>query len=227
MNIPKNLDSEQFMNYFNENYKDLILTEDYTTGSEKVTVQCKIDDHSWKVFPRDVYSGDNMSCKSCNRRKANIDLRRKFTRSYPTLKITTSDVFSEGMTTIQCNVCKNRFEVYRKHLIGNNITNFSERVDLSNIILFKNKKKPFECPSCKIKNVKEEFERIVVERDCTLIGDYISNTGAVLIECNHCHNQYSVVPLYYINKIVSKCKYCKRKLVGSKKWVSIKEIDWN
>jgi uncharacterized protein with PIN domain len=102
-------------------------------------------------------------------------------------------------------------------MIGDNITNFSDRVDISNIIFFKNKKKEFTCPNCKIKNIKEEFERIVVERDCKLIGKYVSNTGAVLIECNHCHNQYSVVPLYYISKIVSKCKYCKRKPASSKK----------
>ena len=227
MKIPKNLDSQQFREYFEENYSDLILLEDYSAGSEKIEVRCKIDDNSWKVFPRDVYSGDHMSCKSCNRRKANIDLRRKFTRAYPTLKISTSDVFSEDKTTIQCNICKNKFEIYRKHMIGDNITNFSEKIDVSNIILFKEKKKPFECPHCKVKDVKDEFLRVVGERECTVVGDYVSNTGPVLIECNHCHKQYSVVPLYYINKIVSKCKYCKKKPKNSKKWVSIKEMDWN
>lgn len=227
MKIPKNLDSEQFRNYFEENYNDLILVNDYVVGSEKVDVQCKIDDSTWKVFPRDVYSGDHMSCKSCNRRKANIDLRRKFARSYPTLKIVTSDVFGEDKTNIQCNVCKNRFEVYRKHMIGDNITNFSEKIDVSNIIFFKDKKKPFECPICKVKDVKEEFKRVVEERECTIVGDYVSNTGPVLIECNHCHKQYSVVPLYYINKIVSKCKYCKKKPKNSKKWITIKDVDWN
>jgi len=44
MKIPKNLDSEQFRNYFEENYNDLILVNDYVVGSEKVDVQCKIDD---------------------------------------------------------------------------------------------------------------------------------------------------------------------------------------
>ena len=217
MKIPKNLNSEQFRNYFHEKYKDLILGEEYTTGSKKIEVQCRIDDHSWKVFPRDVYSTDHMSCKSCNRRKANIDLRRKFTRAYPSLKISTSDVFSETKTSIQCKSCRNRFEVYRKHLMGDNITNFSDRVDLSNIILFKNKKKTFECPSCKIKNVKDEFFRVVKERECIVKGEYVSNTGPVLLECTDCHNEYSVVPQYYINKIVSKCKYCKKKPRGSKK----------
>jgi len=157
-----------------------------------------------------------MSCKSCNRRKANIELRKKFIKSYPTMKISTADVFSKEKVTIQCNVCKNRFKVYRKHLIGNNITNFSEKVSLSNIIFFKDKKKPFECPICKINKVKEEFERVVKERECTIIGDYISNTGPVLIKCNHCNTEYSVVPQYYINKIVSKCKYCKKKPQNSK-----------
>lgn len=227
MKIPKNLDSEQFKIYFYDNYKTLHLKDDYINGSSKVEVRCKIDDYTWNVFPRDVYSGDHMSCKSCNRRKANIDLRRKFTTSYPTLKIVTSDVFQEDKTVIQCNVCKSRFEVYRKHLIGNNITNFSEKVDVSNIIFFKEKKNSFECPECKIENVKEEFERVVAERECTIVGEYVSNTGAVTIECNHCHKQYGVVPIYYISKIVSKCKYCKKKTRGSKQWVSIKEIDWN
>jgi hypothetical protein len=166
-----------------------------------------------------------MSCRECNRRKANMDLRKKFSRSYPTLKIVTSDVFSEDKTMIKCSICKNTFEVYRKHMIGDNITNFSESVDLSNIILFKNKKKPLECPVCKIKDVKKEFERVVKERDCSIVGEYVSNTSSVTIECNHCHKKYGVVPLYYINKIVSKCKYCKKRPASSKKWVSIKELD--
>jgi hypothetical protein len=46
MKIPKNLNSEQFRNYFEENYGDLILVDEYTSGSEKIEVQCKIDDHS-------------------------------------------------------------------------------------------------------------------------------------------------------------------------------------
>lgn len=227
MNIPKNLTPEQFRNHFEENYKDLNLIKEYTKGSEKVDVQCNIDDNIWSVFPRDVYSGEHMSCKSCNRRKANMDLRKKFIRSYPTMKIVTADIFSEDKTTIQCNVCKSRFEVYRKHLIGDNITNFSGRIDISRIILFKDKKKEFVCPVCKIDTVKEEFERVVSERECKIVGEYVSNTGPVQIECDHCHTQYSVVPQYYINKIVSKCKYCKKKPKNSKSWVSIKEIDWN
>ena len=155
-----------------------------------------------------------MQCRSCNRRRANIDLRRKFKRKYPTLKIITSDVFSEEKITIECSICKNRFQVYRKHLIGKNITNFSEKVDLSNVIFFKNKKKPFECPVCKINKVKKEFYRVVEERECSVIGEYKNNTTPVLIECNHCHTQFKVVPQYYINKIVSKCKFCKTKPKG-------------
>ncbi len=217
MKIPKKLTPEQFRSYFEENYKDLKLINEYTKGSEKIEIQCRIDDYSWKVFPRDVYSDENMSCRECNRRKANMDIRKKFSKTYPTLKIVTSDIFSEDKTSIKCSVCKSKFDVYRKHMIGDNITNFSEVVDISNIVLFKGKKKPFECPHCKITDVQKEFERVVKERDCTIVGDYVSNTSSVTIECNHCHKQYGVVPIYYINKIVSKCKYCKRRSPGSKK----------
>ena len=226
MKIPKNLDSEQFINYFKATYRDIVLLDDFTSGSDKVKVQCKKDDHIWKVFPRDVYSGDHMSCNLCNRRKANLDLRKRFNKSYPTLKIVTSDVFSEDKTLIRCNKCKHEVEVYRKHLIGDNITNFSEAIDLSNIILFKNKKKPFECPTCKISQVQDEFIRVVKERDCTIIGKYVSNTGSVMIECDLCKTQYSVVPLYYISKLVSKCKYCKHRSTDTKRWVALKDIDW-
>ena len=46
MLIPKNLTAEQFRDYFKSNYKDLTLLDDYNTGSEKVSVQCVIDDHT-------------------------------------------------------------------------------------------------------------------------------------------------------------------------------------
>jgi ribosomal protein S18 len=46
MNIPKNLEPEQFRNYFEENYKDLTLLDEYISGSEKVSIQCTIDDLS-------------------------------------------------------------------------------------------------------------------------------------------------------------------------------------
>lgn len=227
MKIPKKLTSEQFLNYFNANYRDIILLDDYTSGSYKVEVRCKKDDHTWKVFPRDVYSGDHMSCNLCNRRKSNLDVRKKFSKSYPSLKIVTFDIFSEDKTLIRCKKCNNDFEVYRKHMIGDNITNFTEPVDVDGIVFFKNKKKPFECPVCKIDKVKNDFVKVVADRNCTIVGDYVSNTGPVLIECNYCHKQYSVVPLYYISKIVSKCKYCNRKADSNKKWITLKEIDWN
>jgi hypothetical protein len=45
MKIPKKLDSLQFREYFEYRYKDLILLDDYISGSEKVSVQCRIDDY--------------------------------------------------------------------------------------------------------------------------------------------------------------------------------------
>ena len=223
MKIPKNLTPEEFKKYFNINYKRLDLLNDYVNGSTKVKVQCQYDDNEWEVFPRDVYEDENMSCKQCNRVRANIELKKQFTREYPTMEIATPDIFSDDKTTIICKECGDRFEVYRKHLIGNNIRNFSTPVDVIDIVFFKDRKTPFECPSCKINIVKSEFEDKVKERNCSIIGDYTNNTAPVLIKCNVCETEYSVIPAYYINKIVSKCKFCKKEdKGGNSKWDFLK-----
>lgn len=226
MKIPKNLTKEQFEEHLNNTYKNIILLDEYITGSDKVTVKCKLDDYEWKVFPRNVYTGDNMECSECNRRKANMGIRKRFNQEYPTLRIVTPDIFSNPKTVIRCQNCGDSFEVYRKHFIGNNITNFKEEVNINDIVFFKDKKKDLECVSCLINNVKEEFEKVVADRECTIVGEYTNNTTPVTIKCNNCGSEFGVVPNYYIDKVVSKCKYCKNEQIGGKAWVSVKEIDW-
>lgn len=218
MKIPKGLDKDTFREYFEDNYKNLILIDDYTNGSTKMKISCKIDDNTWEVFARNVYEDENMVCKECNRRKSNLLIKDKFRRIYPTLRISTPDIFSNPKTIIRCDECGHRFEVYRKHLIGDNTRNFSEVIDETKIVFFRNKKKELECPKCSIKPIKQEFEKIVEQRNCTIVGEYLNNTTPVTIECNVCKTQFGVVPNYYIDKVISRCKFCKRKPGGKVKW---------
>lgn len=217
MIIPKGLTHNELEKYLRDNYSNLELKSKYRNGSTKVKVTCKIDDNEWEVFPRDIYdNSNNMICEECNRRKSNLILKNKFREHYPTLRIVTMDIFSSPKILIRCDKCKSTFEVYRKHLIGDNIRNFKERVDVSSIVFFKNKKKPFVCETCEINKIKNFFEEVTKERNVTIIGEYVNNTTSVKVKCNICGSEYSVVPIYYVNKITSECKFCKIKKRGKK-----------
>lgn len=213
MVIPVGLNHEILENDIKEKYKNIRLNSKYQNGSTKVELICRIDDHKWQVFPRDIYD-THISCSDCNRRNANLTLRNRFHSEYPTLKIITRDIFSNPKITIKCTECGEKFEVYRKHLIGDNIRNFNDPVDTSKIIFMRHKKNPLECSSCKINKIQKFFVEVAKERNVEIIGEYINNTTPVKVKCNKCGTEYSVVPIYYVNKLTSECKFCKKKKRG-------------
>jgi len=77
MVIPVGLNHEMLENDIKEKYKNIRLNSKYQNGSTKVEVICRIDDHKWQVFPRDIYD-NHISCSDCNRRNANLALRNRF-----------------------------------------------------------------------------------------------------------------------------------------------------
>lgn len=216
MIIPKNLKTEDIAKYLKENHKRINLIGKYKNGSTKMKLKCKIDDFEWNVYAREIYDETNIQCRECNRRAANLQLKNRFILEYPGFRIVTMDIFSNSKTHIQCDVCGHQFELYRKHLIGNNIQDFSEEVDTNHIIFRRTQKKDLLCPVCSINDVKGKFETIVKERNAVVVGDYVNNTSPVDIKCNDCGNVFGVVPSYYISKLTSSCKFCTTKIKRSK-----------
>lgn len=186
--------------------KNIILIEVYTGLKNKTKVKCKICNHIWGAYIRNIKYLDH-GCPECSRKRVaeNQKLSTEIVKNTILSHNLTwlDETYTNARTKLQCqcNVCLHKWSI-----------------TLGNI------KSGKGCPNCKkIKASKNntlsqhQVEKYLLEKNIKLLNTYISSRIPLICQCKICNFIWKSSGLNYIKSKNATCQNCNKKSFFSEK----------
>lgn len=177
----------------------LIPLEDYAGCSTKILHRCTVCGYEYKTTPNYVSAGHY--CPECGRKKC-VETKKanlpsfidRVAKTSPTVEILGEYKTAHDKIAARCKICGFEWEPYADNLIrGHACPKCTNRIN----------KDPNE-----FKETVESFGKVKV------IGDYISNSHKIKVECVKCGKVWDVYP--YSVYIGGGCRECSFEVIGDK-----------